>query len=197
MFLSRSTEDALKKMAKRVRQLEAEAADLQASWDAERRELLRRELLTSQLCDVMVPHLRPGCPFRDVAAVRAAATWCDELGRWRLPDVSPHIPLPPAAPVLQRDVLHPAGISAKADLNNNSNNGNNDGSNNDEDSEMGQESDNEEDTSKNMERKKDDIVDTYFRRSRVNTLLAHAREAKTFGESKYFVISFLICLILL
>ncbi|GAB1861937.1 Kinesin-like protein [Camponotus japonicus] len=171
----RSTEDALKRMAKRVKQLEAEAADLQASWDAERRELLRRELLTSQVCDLMIPYLRPGCPFRDITAIRAAATWCDELGRWRLPDVSPHIPLPPAAPVTRGDVLHPTGISSKADLNNNSNNS----GNNDED-ESDQDNDNEG-NSKSMENKKGwDIVDTYFRRSRVNTLLAHAREAKTF-----------------
>ncbi|KAH0950342.1 hypothetical protein HN011_004855 [Eciton burchellii] len=144
----RSTEDALKKMAKRVKQLEAEAADLQASWDAERRELLRRELLMSQLCDLMVPHLRPGCPFRDIATVREAATWCDELGRWRLPDMSPRIPLPPA-PVAQRDLPQSSGTFSKADLNNNNNNG-------------------------------WDIVDAYFRRSRMDTLLAHAREAKTF-----------------
>ncbi|XP_012215196.1 osmotic avoidance abnormal protein 3-like isoform X2 [Linepithema humile] len=170
----KSTEDALKKMAKKVKQLEAEAADLQASWDAERRELLRRELLTSQLCDLMVPYLRPGCPFRDIAAMRTAATWCDELGRWRLPDVSPHIPLPPAAPVARGDILYTAGISSKADLNNNSNNG---GSNDEDDSSQS----NEEDDSKGVKNKKGwDIVDAYFRRSRANTLLAHAREAKTF-----------------
>ncbi|CAL1673007.1 unnamed protein product [Lasius platythorax] len=170
----RSTEDALKRMAKRVKQLEAEAADLQASWDAERRDLLRRELLTSQLCDLMIPYLRPGCPFRDIAAMRAAATWCDELGRWRLPDVSPHIPLPPAAPIMRGDVLS-TGTSSKADLNNNSNHS----GNNDED-ESDQDNDNEG-NSKGMEHKKGwDIVDTYFRRSRVDTLLAHAREAKTF-----------------
>lgn len=181
-------------MAKRVKQLEAEAADLQASWDAERRELLRRELLTSQVCDLMIPYLRPGCPFRDITAIRAAATWCDELGRWRLPDVSPHIPLPPAAPVTRGDVLHPTGISSKADLNNNSNNS----GNNDED-ESDQDNDNEG-NSKSMENKKGwDIVDTYFRRSRVNTLLAHAREAKTFGEyilcivyNKYIYIFFFL-----
>lgn len=159
-------------MAKRVRQLEAEAADLQASWDAERRELLRRELLTSQLCDLMVPNLRPGCPYRNVAAMRSAATWCDELGRWRLPEVSPYIPLPPAAPALQRD----GGIFAKADLNNNSNNG----SNEDED-DSERENDSEE-TPVGRGVKSEDIVDTYFRRSRVDTLLAKAREAKTFGE---------------
>ncbi|EFN80436.1 osmotic avoidance abnormal protein 3 isoform X2 [Harpegnathos saltator] len=170
----RSTEDALKRMAKKVKQLEAEAADLQASWDAERRELLRRELLMSQLCDLMVPQLRPGCPFRDIAAVRAAATWCDELGRWRLPDVTPHIPLPPAAPVSsQRDVLHPTVISpAKADLNNNSNNGN------DNDDEIAEEHDDDEDASKTGEGRKFDIADIYFRRRRVDTLLAHAREVK-------------------
>lgn len=178
---TRSTEDALKRMAKRVKQLEAEAADLQASWDAERRDLLRRELLTSQLCDLMVPQLRPGCPFRDIAAVRAAATWCDELGRWRLPDVSPHIPLPPAAPV-----LHPAGISpSKADLNNNSNNGN--GSNDDD--EIVEENDIDENASKSggRENRKFDIADIYFRRKRVDTLLAHAREVKNknFGKSKF------------
>lgn len=171
----RSTEDALKRMAKRVKQLEAEAVDLQASWDAERRELLRRELLTSQLCDLMVPNLRPGCPFRDIAAMRAAATWCDELGRWRLPDVSPHIPLPPAAPTARTDILHPTNISSKADHNNNSNNSSND------ESESGQDNDNEEDNKRDTKEKKGwNVVNTYFRRSRVDTLLAHAREAKTF-----------------
>jgi len=170
-------------MARKVKQLEAEAADLQASWDAERRELLRRELLISQLCDLMVPYLRPGCPFRDIAAMRAAATWCDELGRWRLPDVSPHIPLPPAAPVARGDILHTAGISSKADLNNNSNNDDN----NDED-DYSQNNDNEDDDNKGVKNKKGwDIVDTYFRRSRVDTLLAHAREAKTFGKYEIFI----------
>lgn len=180
-------------MAKRVKQLEAEAADLQASWDAERRDLLRRELLTSQLCDLMIPYLRPGCPFRDIAAMRAAATWCDELGRWRLPDVSPHIPLPPAAPIMRGDVLS-TGTSSKADLNNNSNNS----GNNDED-ESDQDNDNEG-NSKGMEHKKGwDIVDTYFRRSRVDTLLAHAREAKTFGAyilysmSYFYIACYTIC----
>ncbi|XP_036141223.1 osmotic avoidance abnormal protein 3 isoform X2 [Monomorium pharaonis] len=171
----RSTEDALKKMAKRVKQLEAEAADLQASWDAERRELLRRELLTSQLCDLMTPYLRPGCPFRDIATMREAATWCDELGRWRLPDVSPHIPLPPAAPTARTDILYPDSIFSKADHNNNNN------SSNDE-NENGLDNDDEESNGQNIEEKKGwNVVNSYFRRSRrVDTLLAHAREAKTF-----------------
>lgn len=182
---NRSTEDALKKMAKKVKQLEAEAADLQASWDAERRELLRRELLISQLCDLMVPYLRPGCPFRDIAAMRSAATWCDELGRWRLPDVSPHIPLPPAAPAARGDILYVAGMSSKADLNNNSNNG----SSNDEDDSNQNNDSEEEDSVKGVKNKKNgwDIVDSYFRRSRADTLLAHAREAKTFGKYLYLL----------
>lgn len=164
-------------MAKRVKQLEAEAADLQASWDAERRDLLRRELLTSQLCDLMVPYLRPGCPFRDIAAMRMAANWCDELGRWRLPDVSPHIPLPPAA-IARTDILHLTGISSKADHNNNNNNNNS----NDE-NESSQDNDDEEDDKRQIKEKKGwNIVNNYFRRSRVDTLLAHAREAKTFGK---------------
>ncbi|XP_043250453.1 osmotic avoidance abnormal protein 3-like [Colletes gigas] len=166
----RSTEDALKRMAKRVRQLEVEAADLQASWDAERRDLLRRELLTTQICDVMVPHLRPGCPFRDVAAVRAAATWCDELGRWRLPDVSsPHIPLPPPS-LVPKDNKPYSIVPSTPDLNNNSN------SKTAED-EVSNDADNEESSE---EAKKLDIADTYFRRNRIDKLLAHVREAKTF-----------------
>ena len=169
----RSTEDALKRMAKRVKQLEAEAADLQASWDAERRDLLRRELLTSQICDAMVPHLRPGCPFRDVASVRAAATWCDELGRWRLPDVSPHISLPPAS-LVPKDGMQYNVMASKPDLNNNRNN-------KDNEDEIGNEADNEE-SSEQEDVKKPDIVDTYFRRNRIDKLLAHVREAKTFGK---------------
>ncbi|KOC65073.1 Osmotic avoidance abnormal protein 3 [Habropoda laboriosa] len=167
----RSTEDALKRMAKRVKQLEAEAADLQASWDAERRDLLRRELLTSQICDAMVPHLRPGCPLRDVVAARTAATWCEELNRWRLPDVSPHIPLPPPSLVLKDNTQYNI-MPSKPDLNNNSNSKNNE-------DEIGNEADNEE-SSEHEETKKPDIVDTYFRRSRIDKLLAHVREAKTF-----------------
>ncbi|KYQ50428.1 Osmotic avoidance abnormal protein 3 [Trachymyrmex zeteki] len=170
----RSTEDALKKMAKRVKQLEAEAVDLQASWDAERRELLRRELLTTQLCDLMMPYLRPGCPFRDIAVMRAAATWCDELGRWRLPDVSPHIPLPPA-PTARTDILYSTSISSKADHNNNNSNSSSD------ENESGQDNYNEEGGRQDIKKKKGwNIVNTYFRRSRVDTLLAHAREAKSF-----------------
>jgi len=124
----------------------------------------------------MVPHLRPGCPFRDIATVREAATWCDELGRWRLPDVSPRIPLPPA-PVAQRDLPRSSGTSSKADLNNNNNNGSND------EDESNWDNDDEENDRKVIRNKKGwDIVDAYFRRSRMDTLLAHAREAKTFGE---------------
>lgn len=167
----RSTEDALKRMAKRVKQLEAEAGDLQASWDAERRDLLRRELLISQICDAMVPHLRPGCPFRDVASVRAAATWCDELSRWRLPDVSPHVSLPPAS-LVPKDSIQYNIMASKPDLNNNSNN-------KDNEDEIGNEADNEE-SSEQEDVKKPDIVDTYFRRNRIDKLLAHVREAKTF-----------------
>ncbi|XP_076293820.1 osmotic avoidance abnormal protein 3 isoform X2 [Lasioglossum baleicum] len=170
----RSTEDALKRMAKRVKQLEAEAADLQASWDAERRDLLRRELLTSQICDVMVPHLRPGCPFRDVAAVRAMATWCDELGRWRLPDNSPHIILPPPS-LIHKDNTRYSIPPSKPDLNNNSNG-------KDIEDEIGNEADNEE-SSEHEETKKMDIADAYFRRNRIDKLLAHVREAKTFDSS--------------
>ncbi|XP_076396060.1 osmotic avoidance abnormal protein 3 isoform X2 [Megachile rotundata] len=168
----RSTEDALKRMAKRVKQLEAEAADLQASWDAERRDLLRRELLTTQICDSMVPHLRPGCPLRDVAAVRAAATWCDELGRWRLPDVSPHIPLPPPS-LMPKDNTQYSIMPSKPDLNNNSK---------DNEDEIGNEADNEE-SSEQEDAKKVDIVDTYFKRNRIDKLLAHVRLAKSFGPS--------------
>lgn len=163
-------------MAKRAKQLEAEAADLQASWDAERRDLLRRELLTSQICDAMVPHLRPGCPFRDVASVRAAATWCDELGRWRLPDVSPHISLPPASLVPKDQGIQYNVMASKPDLNNNSNN-------KDNEDEIGNEADNEESSEQEDAAKKPDIVDTYFRRNRIDKLLAHVREAKTFGKA--------------
>ncbi|KZC12163.1 Osmotic avoidance abnormal protein 3 [Dufourea novaeangliae] len=172
----RSTEDALKRMAKRVKQLEAEAADLQASWDEERRDLLRRELLTSQICDAMLPHLRPGCPFRDVIAVRASATWCDELGRWRLPaDVSPHIALPPASLAIPTKFVPSIRTSSKPDLNNNSNG-------KDTEDEVGNEADNEE-SSEQEETKRLDIADTYFRRNRIDKLLAHVREAKTFDSS--------------
>ncbi|XP_015118817.1 osmotic avoidance abnormal protein 3 isoform X2 [Diachasma alloeum] len=154
----RTTEDALKRMAKRTKQLEAEALDLQASWDAERRELLRRELLATQICEAMLPHLRPGCPLRDLTAVRAAATWCDELGRWRLPDASSRIPLPPPPP-LGRD-----GRRSKPDHNNNSD---------DKDSD-------DESRGEMSHHERKDIVGTYFKRNRIDELLARAREAKTF-----------------
>lgn len=157
----KSTEEALKRAMRRSRQLEAENADLQASWDAERRDLLRRELLATQLCDAMIPHLRPGCPFRDIEAVRAAATWCEELSRWRLPDVSPRIPLPP--PTLAqsgRESLEAKPSSGSQPDHNNNENGSN--SFNDP--------------------KPQEIADAYFRRSRVDALLAHAREAKTLGK---------------
>ncbi|XP_034952059.1 osmotic avoidance abnormal protein 3-like [Chelonus insularis] len=155
----KTTEDALKRMAKRTKQLEAEALDLQASWDAERRELLRRELLATQICEAMVPYLRPGCPFRDLTSIRSAATWCDELNRWRLPDFSSRIPLPPAPPI-NRDNLR-----LKPDHNNN-----NDDRSSDDDSRA-----NEAKSSQLY-----DIAGTYFRRNRIDQLLARAREAKTF-----------------
>ncbi|XP_066581375.1 osmotic avoidance abnormal protein 3-like [Prorops nasuta] len=174
----RSTEDALKRMARRAKQLEAEAADLQASWDAERRDLLRRELLMSQLCDAMVPHLKPGCPFRDVSAVRSAATWCDELGRWRLPDVAPRIPLPPATLTVRDNTIFVRGLNSKPDLDNNNNSNNND-TMDDEKKQKNEDSDDPEPIFK-VDGKNSDIVDTYFKRNRLNAILAHVREAKTF-----------------
>ncbi|KAL2747090.1 osmotic avoidance abnormal protein 3-like isoform X2 [Vespula maculifrons] len=188
----RSTEDALKRMAKRVRQLEAEAADLQASWDAERRDLLRRELLTSQLCDAMIPHLRPGCPLRDVGSVRASATWSEELNRWRFPDASSYITLPPTFVQLRDGMVNTVtipGTTSKADLNNNNNSNNNSGNNGKEDfkttnlmstNEISTEETNDDKNKKKDTTKKLDIADTYFRRNRIDTLLARVKEAKTF-----------------
>ncbi|XP_020711894.2 osmotic avoidance abnormal protein 3-like [Athalia rosae] len=152
----KSTEEALKRAMRRSRQLEAENADLQASWDAERRDLLRRELLATQLCDAMIPYLRPGCPLRDIEAVRAAASWCEELSRWRLPDISPRIPLPP--PSLSQPVREQEGKPSSGTQPDHNNNDNNNNTVNDA--------------------KPQDIADAYFRRSRVDALLAHAREAK-------------------
>ncbi|XP_023313846.1 osmotic avoidance abnormal protein 3-like [Trichogramma pretiosum] len=177
----KSTEDALKRMAKRAKQLEAEAADLQASWDEERRELLRRELLAQQICDAMIPHLRPGCPLRDVAAIRAAASWCTELGRWRLPDVSSsssRIPLPPAS------LQSPPPGELRSDLNGNGHVN----SNNDDDPGLGLEEDNDEleESSESPARSlwhtaAENIADRYFkRRSRLDEILARVREAKSF-----------------
>ncbi|KAJ8686503.1 hypothetical protein QAD02_022297, partial [Eretmocerus hayati] len=172
------TEDALKRMAKRAKQLEAEAADLQASWDEERRDLLRRELLIQQICEAMIPHLRPGCPLRDVSWVRSNSSWSSELGRWRLPDFSSssvRIPLPPALS------LQPSSPPIKQpDLNNNSNGlslHQNDSRGTSEDethSPMSSPGANEVPRMAN-------IVDEYFRRGRVDKILAHAREAKTFA----------------
>ncbi|XP_033220009.1 osmotic avoidance abnormal protein 3-like [Belonocnema kinseyi] len=177
----KTAEEALKRMARKARQLEADAADLQASWDAERRELLRRELLATQLCDAMIPHLRPGCPFRDLAAIRVAATWCDELNRWRLPDLSSvslriSLPPPPQSRDLVTNGFEPA---SKSDHNNNnSNNNNNKIGGNDEDGSSADEGG--ENDSKAPRWK--DIADAYFRRNRIEELLAHAREAKTFDS---------------
>ncbi|KAK0183234.1 hypothetical protein PV327_001294 [Microctonus hyperodae] len=160
----KSTEDALKRMAKRTKQLESEALDLQASWDAERRELLRRELLATQICEAMLPHLRPGCPLRDLANVRATATWCDELNRWRLIDASMRIPLQ-----LPQQISNDINYRTKADHNNNSDEQNSD-----------DESRGNDNRSSNKWR---DIADTYFRKNRIDELLARAREAKTFADT--------------
>ncbi|CAB0038458.1 unnamed protein product [Trichogramma brassicae] len=181
----KSTEDALKRMAKRAKQLEAEAADLQASWDEERRELLRRELLAQQICDAMIPHLRPGCPLRDVAAIRAAASWCSELGRWRLPDVSSNssrIPLPPAS------LQSPPPGELRSDLNGNGHTNSNSG-NNEDDPGLGLEEDNDELSETESPSRSlwhtaaENIADRYFkRRSRLDEILARVREAKSFGS---------------
>ncbi|XP_008206881.1 osmotic avoidance abnormal protein 3 isoform X2 [Nasonia vitripennis] len=179
----KSTEDALKRMAKRAKQLEAEAADLQASWDEERRELLRRELLAQQICEAMIPHLRPGCPLRDVAAVRAAASWCTELGRWRLPDLSSNssrIPLPPAS------LQSPPPPEIKADLNNNHDHpsAGNDSSLEEEEEEAEEESLSEEPINEPEPlNRRVNIADVYFKRNRIDKILAHVREAKTFDAS--------------
>lgn len=139
---------------------------LQASWDAERRELLRRELLATQISEAMLPHLRPGCPLRDLVAVRAAATWCDELARWRLPDASSRIPLPPPPPLGR----------SKPDHNNNSDEKNSD--------------DESRDESKGQ---KKDISGTYFKRSRIDELLARAKEARSFGEYCFIFLRENVC----
>ncbi|XP_043268635.1 osmotic avoidance abnormal protein 3-like [Venturia canescens] len=178
----RSTEDALKRMAKKAKQLESEVADLQASWDAERRDLLRRELLATQLCDAMIPHLKAGCPFRDLESVRSSATWCDELGRWRLLDASSRIPMPPPLP---RDIsILPS--QQKTDHNNNG------GSMKNEDKDLEDRSSDDDyedrysignDEFNGGAANRRDIAGTYFRRNRIDELLAHAREAKTFEKS--------------
>ena len=125
----------------------------------------------------MIPHLRPGCPYRDLAAIRVAATWCDELNRWRLPDVSSvslRISLPP--PAQSRDLMINGFESgSKPDHNNNSN-----ASGNDED--RSNSADEGGESEPKVSRWKD-IADAYFRRNRIDELLAHAREAKTFGKS--------------
>ncbi|XP_058796062.1 osmotic avoidance abnormal protein 3-like [Phymastichus coffea] len=163
----KSTEEALKKMAKRAKQLEAEVADMQASWDEERHELLRRELLTQQICEAMMPHLRPGCPLRDIAAIRAAASWCTELGRWRLPDISSRVPLPPAAALKT-----PPPAEPKADVNNNNNVPTASGGN---DASLDEESAGEE--------RETNIADVYFKRSRVDKILQRVREVKSFDTA--------------
>lgn len=127
----------------------------------------------------MVPHLRPGCPLRDAAAVRAAAVWCDELGRWRLPDASPHISLPPPS-LVPKDGVQYSILASKPDLNNNSNS-------KETEDEVDNDADNEE-SSEHEVAKKPDIADTYFRRNRIDKLLAHVREAKTFGKDVSFMI---------
>lgn len=116
----------------------------------------------------MLPHLRPGSSLRDLVAVRAAATWCDELNRWRLPDASSsRIPLPPPPPLNRDNRL-------KSDHNNNSDD---------------RSSDDESRSNEAKNSKWRDIAGTYFRRNRIDELLARAREAKTFGN--FFFFSFL------
>lgn len=121
----------------------------------------------------MLPYLRPGCPFRDLTTVREAAIWSDELSRWRLPDVSPGIPLPPPPPLAIN------GSVNKSDHNNNHNALNNDTVNgHDEDEDFIRDLDEEEQHS---------IADVYFKRKRVNALLEHLREARTQGKHFNFV----------
>ena len=155
----KSTEEALKRMARKTKQLEAEAADLQASWDAERRDLLRRELLAMQICDAMIPHLRPGCPFRDLQTVREEATWSHELSRWRLPDIPSSIPLPPAtvSSTSSTSSSTKEETEDKSDLNNN------------------------EDLVQQKEEKMN-IADVYFKKKRIDKILAHVRENKRLGD---------------
>lgn len=132
---------------------------------------MRRELLTQQICEAMIPHLRPGCPLRDIAAIRAASSWCTELGRWRLPDISSNssrIPLPPAASL---KTPPPVSEQAKADLNNNNNGQHTSGSN---DGSLDEESAGEE--------RESNIADVYFKRNRIDKILQRVREAKSFGE---------------
>lgn len=157
---------------------------LQASWDEERRDLLRRELLATQLCDAMLPHLRPGCPFRDLDSIRTSATWCDELNRWRLPNVSSvslRISLPP--PAQSRDLVTNSFISdSKQDQNNNINNINNSNNSSSSGNDDLRDSGDEFSEGEPKVSRWKDIADAYFRRNRVDEILAHAREAKTFGK---------------
>lgn len=177
---------------------------MQASWDAERRDLLRRELLATQICEAMIPHLRPGCPFRDVQNVREAATWSHELGRWRLIDAStlrtvPLLPTSIGNSQQHRDVTEEFD---KSDWNNNdhhngkgatssydqSQQAQHQESNGKNGASSGSDDDNERQES-NMHKSKEqntwqNQADIYFKRnvSRIDKILAHAREAKTFGK---------------
>ncbi|XP_014220007.1 osmotic avoidance abnormal protein 3-like [Copidosoma floridanum] len=171
----KSTEDALKRMARKAKQLEAEAADLQASWDEERRELLRRELLTQQICEAMLPHLRPGCPLRNLQDVRDASTWSSELGRWRLPDLTgkyQSFSLPPPAPMQNS----PPPASDRINNNSSTAGARGIGSGYGRSSSRSSLDENDSDN----EAKRVNIADVYFKRNRVDKILAHAREAKTF-----------------
>ena len=87
--------------------------------------------------------------------------------------MSPHISLPPAS-LVPKDGMQYNVMASKPDLNNNRNN-------KDNEDEIGNEADNEE-SREQEDVKKPDIVDTYFRRNRIDKLLAHVREAKTFGK---------------
>ena len=126
----------------------------------------------------MVPHLRPGCPLRDVQMIREEATWSHELGRWRLPETSSTIvALPPAS---KESLIQQQQQNDKSDLNNN------------DDAELDRVDNDSTDLDLEIEDldykkcNKQNIADVYFKRNRIDKILAHAREAKTFGKNIFY-----------
>lgn len=79
-------------------------SDVQSEFELDRadyletiRRLQKRVRFYEQLTEKALPLLRRDGRFWDPSAMRAASTWNDDLGRWRIPEhVWGRVRLPPA-----------------------------------------------------------------------------------------------------
>ncbi|XP_053307835.1 kinesin-like protein KIF17 [Spea bombifrons] len=98
----------LEKSRKKLKAAETEIEDLQAEFERERNDYLatirrqeREMLLSQQILDQVQSLIRRDCNYSNLDRIRREASWDEDSGCWKLPELVSHkISLPAAAPGL-------------------------------------------------------------------------------------------------